>query len=180
LRPGYLNIKLSGEDIPGAVEYVKKTFGKFDTEHPFEYFFLDQKYDSQYKADLTMNQLLSVLSYVCVFVSLLGLLGLSAFAAVQRTKEIGIRKVLGADITGILLLLSKDILLLVIIAVLIVAPVSWYVMNQWLDGFAYRAPLNYMLLLVIVFTSMTFVFVITALQSWRTAVANPVDSLKYE
>ncbi len=179
-RPGYLNIKLSGDDIPGAVEYVRQTFGKFDTQHPFEYFFLDQKYDSQYKADVIMNQSLSVLSYVCVFISLLGLLGLSAFAAVQRTKEIGIRKVLGADIPGILLLLSKDILLLVVIAALIVAPVSWYAMDQWLDGFAYRAPVNYLLMISIALVSMTFVFIVTALQSWRSAVANPVDSLKYE
>jgi putative ABC transport system permease protein len=179
-RPGYLNIKLNGNDIPGAVEHVKKIFAKIDTEHPFEYFFLDEKYDSQYKSDVVMNKLLSVLSYVCVFISLLGLLGLSAFAAVQRTKEIGIRKVLGANIAGILVLLSKDILLLVILAATIVAPLSWYVMNEWLDGFAYRAPLNYVLLLAIALSSMAFVFIVTALQSWRTATANPVESLKYE
>src|SRR5689334_21127476 len=82
---GCRHVKLTGEDIPGAISKVQQEITRYDSEHPFEYFFLDQKYDEQYKADITRNQLLSSLSYVCVFISLLGLLGLSAFAAVQRT-----------------------------------------------------------------------------------------------
>ena len=179
-RPGFLHVKLSGEDIPGTIDFIKKTYSKFDNEHPFEYFFLDQKYDAQYKADLNRNKLLGMLSYICVFISVLGLLGLSAFSAVQRTKEIGIRKVLGAELAGILILLSKDILLLVVLASVIAMPISWYVIDGWLEGFAYRASFNYLLLMIVAFTSMIFVVFVTAFQSWRTATANPVESLKYE
>lgn len=179
-NPGYLHVKLSGENIPATLESIKATIAKFDNEHPFDYFFLDQKYDAQYKADVDRNVLLTILSYVCVFISLLGLLGLSAFSAVQRTKEIGIRKVLGANLAGILLLLSKDIVLLVILASVIAMPLGWYVIDGWLAGFAYRAPLNYLVLVATTFTAMMFVVIVTTFQSWRTANANPVDSLKYE
>lgn len=179
-NPGYLHVKLTGDNIPETLESVKKVIGKFDQEHPFEYFFLDQKYDEQYKADVNRNQLLSVLSYVCVFISLLGLLGLSAFSAVQRTKEIGIRKVLGANLSGVLILLSKDIVLLVLLASVIAMPLGWYVIDGWLEGFAYRAPFNYWLMATITFAAMMFVIIVTAFQSWKTVTANPVDSLKYE
>ncbi len=179
-NPPFLHVKLTGDDIAGTIEAVKKLYGKFDNEHPFEYFFLDQKYDEQYKADVNRNQLLSILSYVCVFISLLGLLGLAAFSAVQRTKEIGIRKVLGANLNGILYLLSKDILLLVILASVIAMPLGWYVIDGWLEGFAYRAPVNYLLFVVITLAAMIFVGIVTVFQSWRTVNANPVDSLKYE
>jgi putative ABC transport system permease protein len=179
-RPGFLYVKLSGEDIPATIDFVKKTYSKFDSDHPFEYFFLDEKYDAQYKADISRNQLLTTLSYVCVFISLLGLLGLTAFSAVQRTKEIGIRKVLGANVLRILILLSKDILVLVILASVIAIPLGWYMIDGWLENFAYRAPFNYLLLITITLTSVMFVVFVTAFQSWRTATANPVESLKYE
>lgn len=179
-QPGFLHVKLSGNDIPGTVNFIKDVYHQFDPEHPFEYFFLDEKYDANYKADINRNTLLAMLSYICVFISLLGLLGLSAFSAVQRTKEIGIRKVLGANIAGILILLSKDVLLLVVLASLIAMPLGWYVIDGWLQGFAYRAPFNYLLLAEIALSSMIFVLFVTAFQSWRTARANPVDSLKYE
>jgi putative ABC transport system permease protein len=177
---GYLHVKLTGDKIPETIEAVRRTITRFDNEHPFEYFFLDQKYDEQYKADVNRNRLLSILSYVCVFISVLGLLGLTAFSAVQRTKEIGIRKVLGANLGGILLLLSKDIVLLVILASAIAMPVSWYVIDGWLEGFAYRAPFSYLVLTATIFSAMLFVIAVTVFQSWRTVNANPVDSLKYE
>jgi putative ABC transport system permease protein len=177
---GNYHIRLTGEDVPGVVEMLKEKFGKLDPEHPFEYFFLDQKYDEQYREDLIQNKLLSLLSYVCVFISLLGLLGLSAFAAIQRTKEIGVRKVLGASIPGILVMLSKDVVLLVLIAIAIAAPMAWWVIDGWLSAFAYRAPVNILLLAMILIGSLLFVVTITVFQSLKTATTNPVDSLKYE
>ncbi|HMJ69278.1 MAG TPA: ABC transporter permease [Cyclobacteriaceae bacterium] len=179
-RPGFLHLRLSGDDIPGVVEHVKQKWSAIEPEHPFEYFFVDQKYDEQYKADITQNTLLTVLSYVCITISLLGLLGLSAFTAVQRTKEIGVRKVLGASVPGILILLSKDILLLVIFAAVLAIPVSWFVIDTWLQGFAYRTPFNYLLYATTLTGALAFVLLITAFQSLKTATANPVDSLKYE
>jgi putative ABC transport system permease protein len=178
--PGFLHLRLSGDDIPAVVEHVRQKWSAIEPEHPFEYFFIDQKYDEQYKADITQKTLLTVLSYVCITISLLGLLGLSAFTAVQRTKEIGVRKVLGASVPGILLLLSKDILLLVIVAALVAVPVSWFVIDTWLQGFAYRAPFNYLLYAITLLAALVFVLLITAFQSLKTATANPVDSLKHE
>jgi putative ABC transport system permease protein len=179
-QQGFLHIRITGEDIPGVIELVKQKWTALEPNHPFEYFFLDQKYDEQYKADVIQNKLISVLSYVCIAISLLGLLGLSAFTAVQRTKEIGVRKVLGASVPGILALLSKDILALVIFAAVVAIPVSWLVIDAWLEGFAYRTPVNYMLYVSTIVLSLAFVLFVTAFQSLKTAMSNPVDSLKYE
>jgi putative ABC transport system permease protein len=179
-KPGFLHLRLSGDDIPGVLDHVKQKWSAIEPTHPFEYFFIDQKYDEQYKADITQNTLLEILSYVCITISLLGLLGLSAFTAVQRTKEIGVRKVLGASVPGILLLLSKDILVLVIVAGIIAVPVSWFVIDLWLEGFAYKTPMNYFLYVITTIAALAFVLFITAFQSFKTATSNPVNSLKYE
>jgi putative ABC transport system permease protein len=179
-RPGFLHVRLTGEDIPGVIEHVKQKWSIIEPGHPFEYFFTDQKYEEQYSADVTQNKLLGVLSYVCITISLLGLLGLSAFTAVQRTKEIGVRKVLGAGVPGILLLLSKDILMLVVFAAVIAVPVSRFVIDLWLQGFAYRTPMNYLVYVFAIAVSLGVVLCVTAFQSLKAASANPVDSLKYE
>lgn len=176
---GFLQIRLTGHDLPGTIDYVKDKWSRYDSR-PFEYFFLDQKFNEQYKADINQNKLFSLLMYICLFISLLGLLGLSAFTAIQRTKEIGIRKVLGANIPDIIYLLSSDTLFLVILSAVIIAPFSYWVINRWLDNFAYRAELNYKLYLVITIAALGFVFLTILLQSLKTARANPVDSLKYE
>ncbi len=176
---GFMQIRLTGHDLPGTIAYVKNKWSGYDS-HPFEYFFLDQKFNEQYKADINQNKLLSLLMYICIFISLLGLVGLSAFTATQRTKEIGIRKVLGANIPDIIHLLSKDTLLLVMLSAVIVAPVSYWAINRWLDNFAYRTELNYMLYLIITLAALGFVFLTILFQSLKTARANPIDSLKYE
>jgi len=177
---GYLQIRMTGEDLPGTINFIKEKWSRYDTNHSFEYFFLDQRFDEQYKEDTTQNKLLSLLSYICIFISLLGLVGLSAFSAAQRTKEIGVRKVLGASVPDIIVLLSKDILILVILSSLLVAPLSWWVITEWLESFAYRAHLNYLLYLLITILAAGFVFLVILLQSFKTANSNPVDSLKYE
>jgi putative ABC transport system permease protein len=176
---GYLQVRLSANDIPGAIEQVQKTWSKYDP-NPFEYFFLDQRFNEQYMADRTQNQLLSALSYICIFISLLGLLGLSAFTATQRTKEIGVRKVLGASLSDIILLLSKNTLGLVVIAALLMAPASWWTITVWLETFVYRMPLDYTLFIIVTFSALGLVGITIAIQSLKTGIANPVKSLKYE
>jgi putative ABC transport system permease protein len=126
------------------------------------------------------NKLLSILSYICIFISLLGLLGLTAFAATQRTKEIGVRKVLGANIPSIIFLLSRNVLLLVILSAIFVAPVSWWVVTGWTENFAYKNPLNYLIYFLVTISAIGFVFLTVLFQSFKTARANPVDSLRYE
>mgnify|MGYP001558193029 FL=1 len=177
---GFLQIRLTGEDLQGTIDFVKKIWSRYDINHPFEYFFLDQRFNEQYKADITQNKLLLLLSYICILISLLGLVGLSAFTATQRTKEIGVRKVLGANIHHIILLLSRDVLILVVLSAILVVPVSWYVITHWMENFAYKMQLDYLLYLLTIMAALCLVFVTILLQSLKTARANPVESLKYE
>ena len=179
-KTGFLQVRLTGEDLPETIKYIKEKWAQHDPNHPFEFFFLDQRFNEQYKADVGQNKLLSVLSYICIFISLLGLLGLSAFDATQRTKEIGVRKVLGANIPDIILLLSRNVMLLVVLSAILVAPISWWVINRWLDNFAYRIQLDYMLYAVVTLAALSLVFLTVLFQSLKTARSNPVDSLKYE
>jgi putative ABC transport system permease protein len=177
---GFLHLKLSGENLPATMDYIKQKWTGYDPNHPFEYFFLDQRFNEQYRSDETQYTLLSSLSYICIFISLLGLLGLSAFTAAQRTKEIGIRKVHGASIPRIIYLLYKDVMYLIIIAAIVVVPVAYYVINQWMNNFAYQTTLNYLTFALVAFMALVFAFLTVAFHSLKTARTNPVDSLKYE
>ena len=177
---GYLHLKVSGENLPETMDYVKQQWEKYDPNHPFEYFFLDQEFNTQYRADEVQYTLLSNLSYICIFISLLGLLGLSAFSAAQRTKEIGIRKVHGASIPRIIYMLYKDIMYLVIIAAIVVILPVYYVINQWMENFAYRTSLSYSTFIFVSLTALVFAFLTVAFHSLKTARTNPVESLKYE
>jgi putative ABC transport system permease protein len=177
---GFLHLKVDGENLPETISFIKEKWTGYDPSHPFEYSFLDQRFNEQYKADEVQYKLLSGLSYICIFISLLGLLGLSAFTATQRTKEIGIRKVHGAGIPHIIYLLYKDVMLLVILATIIVVPVSYYMISQWLGNFAYQAELNYLLFVGVVLLALLFAFLTVAFHSMKTARTNPVISLKYE
>jgi putative ABC transport system permease protein len=177
---GFMHLKVSGQDLPETIKFVKNKWENYDPNHPFEYSFLDQRFNEQYKADEVQYKLLSGLSYVCIFISLLGLLGLSAFTAGQRTKEIGIRKVHGASVPNIIYLLFKDVMVLVIIAAIVVVPVSYYIIDQWLGNFAYKVDLNYFLFAVVGLLALMFAFFTVAFHSMKTARTNPVESLKYE
>lgn len=177
---GFLHLKVKGEDLPETVDFIKKKWLSHDPNHPFEYFFLDQRFNEQYKADETQHQLLSALSGICIFISLLGLLGLSAFSASQRTKEIGVRKVHGASIPQIIYLLFKDVMYLVIIASILIIPVAYYVINGWVGNFAYHTTINYGLFVVVFIMALLFTFITVAFHGFKTAHANPVKSLRSE
>ncbi len=122
---GFLHLKVKGQDLPETLDFIKKKWLSYDPNHPFEFFFLDQRFNEQYKTDEIQHKLLSGLSWICIFISLLGLLGLSAFSANQRTKEIGIRKVHGASIPHIIYLLFRDVMFLVMIASILIIPLSY-------------------------------------------------------
>jgi putative ABC transport system permease protein len=177
---GFLYLKMAGDHLPETMDYVRKKWSGFDPNHPFEYFFLDQRFNEQYKSDETQYKLLSGLSSICIFVSLLGLLGLSAFTAAQRTKEIGIRKVHGASVPHIIYLLFKEIMFLVMIAAVLVIPAAWYVIRLWLGNFAYKNELNYFTFALVGMLALLFAFLTVAFHSLKTARKNPVVSLKYE
>jgi putative ABC transport system permease protein len=177
---GFLHLRVRGEDLPETMDYIRQKWSQIDPNHPYEYFFLDQRFNEQYRADEIQYKLVSTLSYICIFISLLGLLGLSAFTAAQRTKEIGIRKVHGASVPHIIYMLYKDVMYLVLLASVLIIPVAWYVVTQWLGNFAYQMPPDYALFVVVTIFAIAFSFLTVAFHSWKTARTNPVESLKYE
>jgi putative ABC transport system permease protein len=147
---------------------------------PFEFSFLDEQVQKQYESDISMSRIINLFTLVAICISCLGLFGLAAFSAEQRNKEIGIRKVLGASASGIVQLLSKDFLRLVIIAFIIASPISWWAMNIWLQGFAYRISISWWMFAVAGISTIVIALCTVSSQAIRAAVMNPVKSLRSE
>ncbi|HEX5651858.1 MAG TPA: ABC transporter permease, partial [Chitinophagaceae bacterium] len=147
---------------------------------PFKYSFLDDKLNAFYKAELRWSSIIGWAAGISIFLACLGLFGLAALAAVNRTKEIGIRKVLGASLPGLVALLSKDFLKLVILALLIASPLAWYFMNQWLQDFAYRISIGWWIFIAAGLLALVIAFVTIGFQAIKAGVANPVRSLRTE
>ena len=175
-----MTINISAEDVHNTLSYLEKEFAKFDPVHPFKFQFLDDSLNKLYQSDERLMQLVGVFSGICIFIACLGLFGLAAYTTEQRTKEIGIRKVLGASFSQIILLLSRNILLLVLTGAVIASLVSWYVMQEWLTGFAYHTGINPLVFLVSALAAVAVAYITLALQSYRTARSNPVEALRYE
>lgn len=177
---GSLNVRVNGQDLEGTLGFLEEKFNEFDPNHPFEYLFLDQEFDKQYRADQIQHQLISSLSYICIFISILGLIGLSAFTAGQKSKEISIRKSLGASVSSILFLFSKGYVKLILIAFIISVPIVDYIIVDWLAGFAYQMIVKwYYYALPGVFV-LLFGLATVVMQSLKSAKMNPVDGLRSE
>jgi putative ABC transport system permease protein len=176
----YYSLKIETNDLTQTLAYAKEKFAQLFPGNPFDYFFLDTFFNRQYKNDQQFGQVFGFFALLAIFVASLGLFGLASFTASQRTKEIGIRKVLGSSVPNIFLLLSKDFLKLVVIANIIAIPLVWALMNNWLDTFAFRINIGVWIFVVSAAIT-TFIALITvSYQSISAAVANPVRSLRYE
>jgi putative ABC transport system permease protein len=167
-------------NLPGLLNQMQGIYKKYDHDTPFNYTFMDDAFNQQYKAEDRLASIFSVFTYITIILATLGLFGLAAFTIEQRTKEIGIRKVLGASLTSINTLLSLDFLKLVILSVVIASPIAWWAMHNWLQGFAYRINIQWWM-----FAAAGFIAVITAIitvsyHAIRAAIANPVNSLRSE
>jgi putative ABC transport system permease protein len=147
---------------------------------PFEYSFLDEDVQKQYEAEITLANIINVFTSLAILISCLGLFGLAAFSAEQRSKEIGVRKVLGARVTAIVRLLSTDFLKLVAVALLISIPVSWWAMHKWLEGFAYKVPIRWWMFALSGALAILIAFLTVSFHTIRAANANPVRSLRSE
>ncbi len=175
-----LIVKVTGDEIPETLKFIQETFEEFDSEHPFEYRFLDDALNDFYKAEQRLMKLIGIFSVVCILISCLGLFGLAAFTTEQRTKEIGVRKVLGASTFRIIAMLSRGILLIVMAASVISSLVTWYAIDEWLTGFAYHAGINPMVFVLSAAIALAVALGTVALQSFKTANENPVKALRYE
>jgi putative ABC transport system permease protein len=186
LRYGYpynlnrISVALKGDRIPATIAQLNATWDKMAPQRPFLYHFLDQSFNDQYQADQQFGQLFTFFSCLSICIACLGLFGLSTFIAQQRVKEIGIRKVLGSSPTSIIMLLSKDFIKLVCIAILISVPLCWWVMNDWLKGFAYRIQIGPAVFLESGCIALAIALATMTWQSLRAAIANPVRSLRSE
>jgi len=178
--PGYLSLKLSSNDNSNIISEIKSVYKKIMPDGIFEYSFLNEDYSRQFKADERFYSLFSLFSLIAISVACLGLYGLSAFTAELRFKEIGIRKVLGADVFRIILLLSKDYSRLVILAFIPAIPISYFAMSNWLQDFPYKAEINPALFIFAGLISLVVAMVTTSYHAVRAALINPVDSIKHE
>ncbi|MGD9159193.1 MAG: ABC transporter permease [Desulfobacteraceae bacterium] len=177
---GIMVVHISGEGIPKTLDYIRSVMEALDPKHGFEYEFLNEIIDQLYVSENQMVKLTGLFACICVFISCLGLFGLSAFITEQRTREIGVRKVLGASSTQIIFMLSGPSLILVLIASVIASTSTYLVMGEWLSGFAYRTGINPMAFVIAAAMVTIVAFITIALQSYKTAQANPVKALRYE
>ncbi|WOK08860.1 FtsX-like permease family protein [Imperialibacter roseus] len=177
---GRIHIRIKGEDMKATIADIEEIWTGFDPNHPFEYTFLDQEFAKQYRADQIQLKLISTLSYICIIVSILGLIGLSAFTASRKAKEISIRKVLGASSATIVLLFSKDYVKLILIAFVISVPLANYIIVEWTSKFAYQMSIQWFYFVLPGVLVLTLGLLTVGAQSLRSARANPVEGLRRE
>ena len=176
----YLSLKIKSENLPQTISELEKIWTRLAPHRPFMYSFLDDDFNRQYRSDFIFRKLFTTFSCLAILIACLGLLGLATYTAEQRTKEIGIRKVLGADVQTIVLLLSNDFIKLVVVAIIIATPVSWYAMNIWLDGFAYKMEIQAWMFVLAGVIALSIAVVTISYQSIKSALVNPVNSLRSE
>jgi len=183
MAPNWLShsiIRVNGSNIPETVDYLEKTWKEFNPNFPFEYSFLDERINNLYRAEQQVGTVFNYFTILTIFIACLGLFGLSSFTAEQRTKEIGIRKVLGASVPEIIALLSKEFLKWIIIACVIACPISYLIMNSWLSNFASRINIGLDIFLFSAILALIIALVTVSYQAIKAATTNPVNSLKYE
>ena len=176
----YLSVKIIAKNIPKTLNYLKEQMSVFSPKYPFEYSFYDEIFNKAYKSEQKLNDIFSVFSLIAIVIACLGLFGLSFHTVERRTKEIGIRKVVGANIYKIILLLSKEFAFCFVIANIFAWPIAYFSMNKWLENFAYRIDISIGTLIFSAIMLMIIAMLTISYQTVKAAMKNPVDSLKYE
>ena len=179
-RHNYLIASLNTSDYAGLLKDMERSWHELIPNAPFTYSFLDQDFQRNYEKDQLTSHIVVDFTVIAILIACLGLFGLAAFAAERRAKEIGIRKVLGASVSSVTLLLSKDFIRLVLVAIVIASPLAWLVMHQWLASFAYRVPISWWMFVAAGVVAVVIALLTVSFQAIRTALANPVESLKAE
>jgi putative ABC transport system permease protein len=175
-----VSVKIRPENIQSTMAFLESTWNGIDPQYPFEFSFVDDQFDELYRAEERMGSLFGYFTGLAIAIGCLGLFGLTSFTAEQRTKEIGIRKVLGASVSGIIFLLVREFTKWVLLAVLIAWPIGYFVMNNWLQNFAYRIDVGIGTLVMAALLALVVSLFTVSFQSIRAALAEPIDSLRYE
>ena len=176
----FISMRVATEELPATIAAIESKWRASIPNRPFSYFFIDEAFDRQYRTDERFGELFINFAVLAIFISCLGLLGLASYSTSQRTKEIGIRKVLGASAGSISLLLSKDLLKLVLFSIVIATPIAWFAMNKWLEDFAYRDAISWWVFPLAGFVGLVIALTTVFYQSIKAALANPVKSLRAE
>ena len=179
-QTAYLPVRISSNNFEADIGLIKKIWKKFVPDKPFEYYFLNENFEKLYRAERKTGQIFTTFAVISILIACLGLLGLASFTAERRTKEIGIRKVMGATTGTIIFLLSKEFIKWVLIANIIAWPVAYYFMNNWLKSFAYRINISIWIFPAAGLVAFIIALVTVSTQTLRASVSNPVNSLKYE
>ena len=180
LSPSLVSVKVSGTDMKNTLRSITATWKKFAPDQPIRYTFLDERFANMYADVQRMGRIFTTFAILAISIACLGLFALSAFMAEQRSKEIGIRKVLGASVVGITTLLSFDFVKLVTLAILIASPVAWWGMSKWLQGFAYHEPIHWWILVLAGLAAILIALITVSFQAIKAGLANPVNSLRSE
>ena len=175
-----INVRISAQNIEGSIAAIKKTWQQFSPETPFEYSFLNKTFDKLYRSEKEFGILMKAFSILAICIACLGLFGLISYSTLQRSKEIGIRKVNGAKISEVMTMLNKDVVKWVVIAFVIETPIAYYAMNKWLENFAYKTTLSWWIFVLAGLLSLGIALLTVSWQSWRAATRNPVEALRYE
>jgi putative ABC transport system permease protein len=176
----YMIVHVKSANINGALKSIKDTWHSLNPGEPFDYSFLDKDFQKNYEAENRLADIVGDFTVIAILISCLGLFGLATFSAEQRIKEIGVRKVLGASVSSIVTLLSKDFLKLVIVSVIIASPIAWFVMNKWLESFAYRTNISWAVFVITTIAALLIALITISFQAVKAAMANPVESLRSE
>ncbi len=179
-NPLYLSVKLKAGAVGSSLPFLETKWKEFEKEAPFDYFFLNEKLNQYYESDFRLLTALNIFSGLAIFIACIGLFGLSIYTAKQRTKEIGIRKVLGATVSQLALLVSKDFIVLVVAAILIASPLAWWAANKWLLDFAYRIQISGWIFLTAGFLAIIIALLTVGYQAVKVALSNPVKSIRTE
>jgi putative ABC transport system permease protein len=172
--------RIKGGNINNTLNLFEESWKSFATSEPFDYSFLDEAFDAQYRSEQRLGSIFSIFAVLSIFIACLGLFGLSAYMAEKRTNEIGVRKVLGASVSNVIALLSKDFMKLTLVASVIAFPVAWYFMNRWLEDFAYRINIDWTIFLIAGISTLLITMLTISFQAIKAAIANPVKSLRTE
>jgi putative ABC transport system permease protein len=179
-RANYMLVKIQGGNVPEALEYLKAKLDEIAPGHPLIFTFLDEFLNRLYRSEEVVSNIFKYFSLLAIVIACLGLFGLSVYSAELRVKEIGVRKILGATIPNIILLLSKEFTKWVFVACVIALPIAYYAMTRWLENFAYRTSIGVEIFVLSVLIAALITVSTVGYQSVKAAVANPVDSLRYE
>jgi len=176
----FYSVKVQSSDLSYTIDKIEQEYKAAFTGNPFDFFFLDDHFNEQYKAEMQFGKVFGIFASLAILIACLGLFGLTSYMTVLRTKEIGVRKVLGATLLSVMTLLSKDFAKLMLLAILIATPIAWYVMTNWIAGFAYQISLTWWVFVIPSMLLIVILLVTVSIQTLKAGLSNPVDALKHE